>query len=185
MSIVTPRRLWRVAVIGTAIAVVTMTATPADAAGPTTVTFDVTAGSLSISVPATAALGSGTPGSTITSQLGAVSVTDTRAQLTPTWTASVSTTTFTTGGATSGETIAKAAVAYASGTATATTGVGVFLPGQALVASAVALGSTQTAFSLTSGVGNNSASWNPTIVITVPAGAVAGTYTGTITQSVA
>ncbi|MEU6410670.1 hypothetical protein [Microbispora sp. NPDC046933] len=35
------------------------------------------------------------------------------------------------------------------------------------------------------GSGDNSATWDPTIVITVPAQAVAGTYTGTVNHSVA
>jgi hypothetical protein len=30
-----------------------------------------------------------------------------------------------------------------------------------------------------------SATWNPTLIVDIPAGAVAGTYTGTITHSVA
>jgi hypothetical protein len=33
-------------------------------------------------------------------------------------------------------------------------------------------------------VGNNSVTWNPTVLITLPAQAVAGKYTGTITHSV-
>ena len=36
----------------------------------------------------------------------------------------------------------------------------------------------------TSGTGINTASWNPAIVVTVPATAVIGPYTGTITESV-
>jgi hypothetical protein len=39
--------------------------------------------------------------------------------------------------------------------------------------------------SLTAGVGNNSAAWNPTLVVTAPAAAVTGLYTGTVTHSVA
>jgi hypothetical protein len=35
------------------------------------------------------------------------------------------------------------------------------------------------------GAGNNTASWNHAISVAVPASAVAGTYTGTLTQSVA
>ena len=42
-----------------------------------------------------------------------------------------------------------------------------------------------TAMSLTGGAGSNSASWNPTLVVNVPAAAVAGTYSGTVTHSVA
>jgi hypothetical protein len=32
--------------------------------------------------------------------------------------------------------------------------------------------------------GNNVASWTPTITVKIPAGVLAGTYTGTITHSV-
>ncbi|MFE3903760.1 hypothetical protein ACFXPY_26490 [Streptomyces sp. NPDC059153] len=35
------------------------------------------------------------------------------------------------------------------------------------------------------GVGDNTATWNPTVAVDVPAGAVGGAYTGTLTQSVA
>ena len=59
------------------------------------------------------------------------------------------------------------------------------IPGQANAAAAQSLSANRTAFSLASGSGNNSASWNPTLIANVPAGAVAGTYTGTITHSVA
>jgi hypothetical protein len=43
----------------------------------------------------------------------------------------------------------------------------------------------QTAFTGGSLVGNNSASWNPTLIVTIPAAAVVGTYTGTVTHTVA
>jgi len=32
--------------------------------------------------------------------------------------------------------------------------------------------------------GDNSATWNPTINVTIPGGTVVGTYSGTITQSI-
>ncbi len=35
------------------------------------------------------------------------------------------------------------------------------------------------------GVGDNTATWNPTVAVSVPTGAVGGNYTGTLTQSVA
>jgi hypothetical protein len=162
-------------------------AMPADAAtsGGTTTTFVVNSGALAITVPATANLGSGNPGGSISAQLGSVSVTDTRALLTAAWTTSATSSSFTTGGATTAETIANSAISYWSGPATATTGTGTFTPGQANVGAAQALGSSRTAFALSAGVGNNSATWNPTIVVAVPAAAVGGTYTGTITHSVA
>jgi hypothetical protein len=34
-------------------------------------------------------------------------------------------------------------------------------------------------------VGDNSASWNPTFIVSLPAAAVVGTYTGTVTHSAA
>ena len=50
-------------------------------ADATTVTFTLMSGSLSISVPASASLGSGTAGSTLSANLGPVTVTDTRGNL--------------------------------------------------------------------------------------------------------
>lgn len=163
-------------------------AAPAFAAtsGNTTATFSVTGGALAITVPpSTVNLGSGTPGTQITAQLGPVQVTDARAQLTTAWTSSVTATNFTTGGGTGPETIANSSASYWSGPATATTGIGTFTPGQTNTAAAVTLATSRTAFTLAGGVGDNSATWNPTLIISVPAAAVAGTYTGTVTHSVA
>jgi len=98
---------------------------------------------------------------------------------------SVTATAFTTGGATTDETVANTSVSYWSGAATATTGTAVFTPGQATSANAQTMGSSRTAFAVTAGVGNNSATWNPTLIVTLPAQAVVGTYTGTVTHSVA
>ena len=83
------------------------------------------------------------------------------------------------------QTIPLTQVSYWSGPATATSGSGTFTPGQLAAANAVNLTAGRVAFSLTSGSGVNSASWNPTLSVQVPAGAVAGTYTATITESVA
>jgi len=158
---------------------------PAHAADTTT-TFTLTAGGLSVSAPSSASLGSVATGSaTASAQLGSVSVTDSRGALLGAWTTSVSSTDFTTGGATSNETIAKASADYWSGAATATSGVGTFTPGQLLSANKVALSTSRTAFSASVVVGNNSASFNPTMIINVPGAAVAGTYSGTVTHSVA
>ena len=131
------------------------------APGDTTVTFSVTSGSLSIAVPASAALGSALPGNTVTAQLGTVTVTDARALLTAAWTASVTSTSFKTGGGTAPETIATSAVSYWSGAATSTTGTATFTPGQATAGAAQTMTSSRTAFSATAGVGNNTAAWNP------------------------
>lgn len=140
-----------------------------------------TFGSLSISVPEAANLGSARAGSVgVSGRLGAVTVTDTRDIPGGTWTATVSSTDFTTGGATAPETIPNDSVGYSPGTVTSTTGGATFTPG-----TAGDLGSARTAFSASASTGFTSATWNPTITLTLPADVVAGTYTGTITHSVA
>ncbi|NUW42547.1 hypothetical protein HT134_20740 [Nonomuraea rhodomycinica] len=153
----------------------------------TTVTFTVSAGAgLQITVPnGPLSIGSGGPGTTVSGQLGSVTVSDARATVTATWVAQVSATDFTTGGGTAAETIASSHISYWSGPATATTGTGTFVPGQANAASSVVLDQTRIAFSKTAGSGSNSATWNPTVVVDVPAQAVAGTYTGVVRHSVA
>ena len=176
-------------VLGTVAVVAGISMSPANAAqtGNTTVTFAIAAGALNITVPAAANLGSASPGGTISGQLGPVTVTDERGLLVAAWTTRVTTTAFTTGGATAAETIPASAVKYASGPATTTAGIGVFTPGQATTALAAAIPAAPglVAFTLTLGVGNNTATWNPTLQVAVPAAAVAGTYTGTVTHSVA
>jgi hypothetical protein len=161
---------------------------PAGAAtsGGTTTTFTVSATGtgLAITVPASAVLGTGVPGSTITSPLGAVQVTDSRAVNPAAWTASVTSTDFTIPSTT--DTIPAADVAYWSGPTTATVGSGVFTPGQATSANRTALNNSTplTAMTLSGGSGSNSATWDPTLEVSVPTAAVAGTYSGTVTHSV-
>jgi hypothetical protein len=167
-------------------AAITTLALPAGAASAaaadTPGQFQVTAGGLAITVPtSTVNFGSVASGATsVSGQLGTVTVTDTRGLLTASWTATVSTTTFTTGGGTTNETVAKSAISYASGAATATTGVGVFTP----VLVAVSLATPQTGATWTAGVANNTATWNPTLTFALLTTQVAGTYAGTITHSV-
>lgn len=173
-----------------------LAATPALAAGCATpgctdVTFTLTAaGGLSISVPDTSsspvALGSTAAGATtITHQLGAVSVSDLRGALGAAWTATVSSTDFKTGGGTANETIANSLVDYWSGLATSTSGTAVLTPGQLDATVKQALSTSRTAYSAATTVGNNSATWNPTLIVNVPAQAVVGTYAGVVTHSVA
>lgn len=170
--------------VATAVAGVIATALPAHAADTTT-TFSLAAGALSISAPASHDLGSGSAGGNVSGQLGTITVTDNRGALGGSWTATVSSTDFTTGGGTADETIGKAQATYWSGAATASSGVAAFTPGQLLAANAQTLGTSRTAFSATGTVGNNSASWNPTVTVNIPSSAVAGDYTATITHSVA
>ncbi|TDC33228.1 hypothetical protein [Micromonospora sp. KC213] len=171
----------------TAVAVAaTATATPASAqpSADTTVTFTVATANLNIEVPASVNLGSAFPGQTVTGQLGTVTVRDERAAASATWTASVVATQFDTGTDDPSQVIQPQLVEYWSGPATATTGTGTFVPGQPTRADRVALGVPRTAFSKTSGSGNNTASWNPTLEITIPPSAVGGLYSGTVTHSV-
>lgn len=144
----------------------------------TTVTFTVTSGALSMSAPATAALGSGAPGTTISGALGAVTVTDDRALLSATWTVTVSSSDFTTGGSTPAETIPATDVGYDPGTVTTTGTV------TATSTPVTLSGTAQPVEVGTAGVGDNTASWDPTVAVAVPASAVGGTYTGTVTHSV-
>jgi hypothetical protein len=171
------------AVIGMALtstaAMAAVTANPNPGGDPdTTVTFTVTSGSLTMTAPATADLGSGAPGTIITGALGTTAVTDDRALLAAAWTADASSTDFTTGTATPAETIPVADAFYDPGVITTTgtitaTGTGITLSG---TPAPVVRG--------TAGVGDNTASWDPTIAVTVPDSAVVGPYTGTLTQSV-
>ena len=45
-------------------------------------------------------------------------------------------------------------------------------------------GSAQVVLTGSAGVGDNTASWDPEIAVSVPASAVGGVYAGTLTQSV-
>ncbi|GAA1516042.1 hypothetical protein GCM10009677_56680 [Sphaerisporangium rubeum] len=143
------------------------------------------AGALTITAPAAVSLGSGTSGSQRSAQMGTVTVTDTRAPGAGAWTATVSSTDYTRT-TPPVATIGRANMSYWSGQATATQGNGPFVPGQPTAAARVTLAVPRTAFSRTAQGGVNSASWNPTLVLSIPfAGVTAGTYTGVVTHSVA
>jgi hypothetical protein len=172
------------AVIALVVAATTITLAQPALADATTTTFTVAPGDLGETSPASTDLGDADPGASTSAQLGAVTVTDARAALSGSWTESVSSTEFTTGGATEAETVPVASISYWSGPATATTGSGTFTPGQATSAAAQTFAASRTAFSW-AGDGNNSATFNPTLIIAMPASAVAGVYTGTVTHSVA
>ncbi|MFG1848185.1 hypothetical protein [Micromonospora carbonacea] len=161
-------------------------ASPASAdTAETIVTLTVSAeDGLTISAPATANIGAGNPGDTVSGQIGPVTVTDQRAALNADWTTTVVATDFTTGGATEPETIPDINVLYWSGGATATSGSGTFTPGQAGAGDAQIINVPRTAFTHTGGSGDNSATWNPTLVVNIPSGVVAGVYTGTVTHTV-
>ncbi len=150
-------------------------------AGPTAATVTVTGGALSISVPTDAGnLGTRSntvSGGVISGPLGQVQVNDARSAAAGSgWVASVISTAFT---PSSGPTIGAAAVGYTAGPITKV-GTATFTandPGDltGAVAAVTATGIT----------GDNSATWNPAINVTVAGGKAAGVYSGTITHSVA
>ena len=135
-------------------------------------------------MPSAATLPAVAPGGVTTAQLGTVTVTDNRALGSAAWTATVTSTTFTTGTGRGSRWVPAGQVSYWSGPATSSSGSSAFTPGQPTAATAQTLAASRVAFSLTGGSGDNSASWNPTLTISVPPMAAAGTYTATITHSV-
>jgi hypothetical protein len=152
----------------------------ADTTGGTPVTFEVTGGSLNITVPAGPVdLGSVVASSsaqTVSAQLGNVEVLDGRGG-TAGWTATASATDFT--GPQNVSVSAPGSSSYFTppATVTGTSNVAatnlspLYPPGPVQVATGVN--------------GVNTATWNPTISVTIPAGAVEGTYSSTVTHSVA
>ncbi|GAA2069821.1 hypothetical protein GCM10009780_00300 [Actinomadura alba] len=110
-------------------------------------------------------------------------MTDTREPGAGSWTTTVSSTNYTRTSPPTA-TISRANVYYWSGPATDTQGGGTFTPGQPTAAQRVSLSTTQTAFSHTHIAGVNSASWAPTLQVSIPFATTAGNYAGTITHSV-
>jgi hypothetical protein len=148
-------------------------------------TLATPASAVSISVPSSVSLGTTTTGAggTLSAQLGPVTVTAT-GLVAPSFAATVTSTTFTTGAKTANETIGKTSIFYWSGPVMQS-GLSLTTPGQPTAANAVDLSTTRPACSGTGVLLSISATWNPTIVVHVPAAAVVGTYSGTITHSVA
>lgn len=145
----------------------------------TTLTFTEAAGAISITAPTSATLlpplvHTGVD-QVVSAAIGTVTVTDHQGNNAG-WTASASATDFSDG---NGHTIPIADASYTPPAATVTGTATVnptTLPALSTTATAV-----QTA---TTVAGDNTATWNPTISLTVPAAAVPGTYTSTLTQSV-
>jgi len=156
-------------------------ASAASGASLTTATVTVTGGVLEISAPTTAGnLGTRADtvnGGTISGPLGAVQVSDARSAAAGSgWVATAIATAFT---PPAGPAIPASAVAYTAGpitkvgTATYTANDPTNLTGVAPVVTATGI------------TGDNSATWNPTITVTVGGGMAAGVYSATITHSVA
>jgi hypothetical protein len=154
-------------------------AVPASALAVTPASFEVTGGALSISAPAGtnvdlgSRLASSQPG-TLSGQLGVVTVSDLRGGPT-TWTASVIASAFT---PTAGPAVPATAVSYDSGVITA---LGPLAPIGGVFANLTGVVPVVTGTS----TGPSTATWNPLISIAIPANLQPGTYTATITHSVA
>jgi hypothetical protein len=160
-------------------AVLAVSSSPSAGDPNTTVTFTVSSGALSMTAPATVDLGTNAPGTTISGSLGTVTVTDNRALLAAAWTVVASSSDWTTGAGTLPETIRAGDVGYDPGTITPTGTITVTGTPVAALAGLPAAVVTATA-----GTGDNTATWNPTLSVAVPVGAVVGAYTGTLIQSV-
>ena len=150
------------------------------------VTFSLTGGSIAITEPGTAALTagalSGLVGTSFTGSLGNTTVTDNRGAVTG-WTSYIAQTTAFTNGDT---TIPASNVKVWVPTAIVPTGVAVVTSGTYLTqVTGLALTSSAQAFvTATAVIGNNAATFNPSIAVTVPSNATAGNYSGVITQTV-
>jgi uncharacterized repeat protein (TIGR01451 family) len=154
------------------------TCPPASISAGCTVTVAVIGGILSVTVPASASLGSAAPGGTARGNLGTVQVIDNRG-FGASWTATVAGSAFTTGGGTPAETIPAANASYGVSALSQTTGSASFT----FVPLTTLSPAPQAVVSTTNVAGNTSASWNPLLQVSVPATAVAGPYTATITYS--
>jgi hypothetical protein len=151
----------------------------ADTTGGTPITFEVTGGALAITVPAgPVSLGSvaaSASAQTVSAQLGTITVTDSRGG-TAGWTV--------TAGATDFAGPQNVSVGTPGGSSYITPGASI--TGVSNVA-ATSLNSLYppSAVQIATGVaGVNSATWNPTVSVTIPANAVTGTYSTIITHSV-
>jgi hypothetical protein len=153
-------------------------ATPASAA--TGVTLTVVGGALSISVPTASDLGTWTntvAGGTQSASLGEVQVLDARSAAAGSgWVASVISTALTPA---AGPTIGAASIGYSAGAITKV-GTATFTANNPPNLTGVVPAVTATGIT-----GDNSATWNPTINVHIAGDTAAGTYTGTITHSVA
>jgi hypothetical protein len=162
--------------LGVACSTATLMATttlPASA-DTTNVTFALTGGALAVSTQASAPWGDkgGSGTTTVSGSLGTTVLTDNRGG-TAGWSVGAATTAFANG------TTNAASVSYNSGVPT-TTGIVV-----ATSTGPTTLSATPTqVVAGTVVVGNNTATWMPTLTVTLPGSSTVGSYTGTITTSV-
>ncbi len=146
----------------------------------TPATIEITGGALEITVPTgpvdLGTLANTVTGGTISGQLGVVQVNDARSAAAGSgWVASVISGAFT---PPAGPAIAASAVGYSAGTITKV-GTATFTANDPGNLTAVSPAVTATGIT-----GDNSATWNPTINVTIPGGMAANVYAATITHSV-
>lgn len=167
-------------VVGAVTALACPVPASADQSGTTPVTLSVTSGTLDITVPTgPVSLGSVSTGSTsqtVSQQLGNVAVTDSRGGTTG-WVTTANGTDFT-----GPQNISVSAPGSSSYDTPAATVTGAATVTASSLNPLYPPGPVQTATNVS---GNNAAVWNPTISVTIPANALAGTYSSTITHSVA
>jgi hypothetical protein len=145
-------------------------------ASDTSMTLTVGGGGLSISAPASIVFGNVGSPSIATMLMGAVTVTDLRGVASGgTWVTSAIATALT---PSTGPVIPATAIGYTSGAITKSGTITAVENDQTDLTGVVAV---VTASVIT---GTNTASWTPTITVTVPAGLANGDYTGSVTQSV-
>ena len=152
----------------------------ADTTGISAATITVQGGFLSITVPVDAGnLGTITNsvgGGTVTGLLGQIQVSDARsAAAGSSWVVSVISSAFT---PPAGPAIAASAVGYTAGPITKI-GTATYTANDPNALTGVTAAVTATGIT-----GDNSATWNPTISVTVPGGKAAGVYSAIITHSV-
>jgi hypothetical protein len=151
----------------------------ADTTGGTPITIQVTGGPLNITVPAgpvsLGSVGASINAQTVTADLGIVGVTDVRAS-TAGWVVTASAVDFT-----GPQDLSVSAPGLSSYTASAASVVGTATVTPTNLDSLYPGGVVETATGVT---GVNSATWHPSISVTIPADALAGTYSSVLTHSV-
>ncbi|SEF11189.1 hypothetical protein SAMN04489740_4077 [Arthrobacter alpinus] len=151
----------------------------ADTIGGTPITIQVTGGPLNISVPAgpvsLGSVGASLNAQTVTADLGIVGVTDVRAG-TAGWVVTASAVDFT-----GPQNISVSEPGLSSYTPSSASVIGVATVTGTNLDALYPGGVVETATAVT---GVNSATWHPSISVTIPADALAGTYSSVLTHSV-
>jgi len=149
----------------------------------TTTTVGVTGGDLILTAASSADFASVAAGqSTAGGSLGTVTVDDQRAGYNGAWTASAVATDFANSTVPQAAAIPASDFTYTPGDPSAHSGNATFVTGDG---GQMSTDQAVTAYSTSDEIGVASVSWDPSVSIAVPPDVVAGTYTGTITHSVA